>query len=38
MSNEENITDIATEEAVGTNSSKHILKVGLLCFRKFLPN
>ena len=26
MSNEENITDIATEETVGTVSSKHILK------------
>ena len=26
MSNEENITDIATEETVETDSSKHILK------------
>ena len=26
MSNEENITDIAAEETVGTDSSKHILK------------
>ena len=26
MSNEGNITDIATEETVGTDSSKHILK------------
>ena len=26
LSNEENITDIAAEETVGTNFSKHILK------------